>query len=175
MNVKRIVVETDTEIWKTVVGYQDYEVSNYGRIRSNKYGKIRIIKTPKNKYGYPRVNFCNDGKIHCKAVHRIVLETFIGECPSGMECSHLDGDMSNNKLSNLKWETHTDNLRKNSDVKLNLLKASWIRLLLQRGWRVNYIAKKFGVHHQIISRIKSNNAWTHPNCGKRIKYVESEE
>lgn len=38
-------------------------------------------------------------------VHALVLETYVGSCPEGMNCRHLDGDKENNKLRNLKWGT----------------------------------------------------------------------
>lgn len=42
-------------------------------------------------------------------VHRLVLEAFVGPCPEGMECRHLDGNPANNKLDNLKWGTRKEN------------------------------------------------------------------
>lgn len=42
-------------------------------------------------------------------VHRVILETFVGKRPDGMHCRHLDGDMTNNQLSNLRWGTPTEN------------------------------------------------------------------
>ncbi len=38
-------------------------------------------------------------------VHRLVLETFIGPCPKGMQARHLDNNPSNNNLDNLQWAT----------------------------------------------------------------------
>jgi hypothetical protein len=43
-------------------------------------------------------------------VHRVVLETFVGSCPDGMECCHLDDVKTNNKLVNLRWDTHDANV-----------------------------------------------------------------
>ncbi len=43
-------------------------------------------------------------------VHQLVLGAFVGPCPIGMECRHLDGNPSNNFLSNLRWGTHLENM-----------------------------------------------------------------
>jgi hypothetical protein len=47
-------------------------------------------------------------RVTCK-VHRLVLEAFVGPCPDGMECRHLDGDHGNNRRSNLEWGTKPAN------------------------------------------------------------------
>ena len=47
-------------------------------------------------------------------VHRLVVETFIGEIPDGMEVDHLDRDRSNNALDNLRIVTHSQNNRNTS-------------------------------------------------------------
>jgi len=49
-------------------------------------------------------------------VHRLVLEAFVGPCPDGMEACHLDSDKTNNRVSNLRWDTHLENMR---DLKVN--------------------------------------------------------
>ncbi len=61
--------------------------------------------------GYPQVGLRRDGKAYTRHVHRLILETFIGPCPEGMECRHLDGDSVNNRLDNLKWGTHSENMQ----------------------------------------------------------------
>lgn len=44
-------------------------------------------------------------------VHRLVLETFVGQCPEGMECDHVNRDRSDNRLQNLRWVPHKENQR----------------------------------------------------------------
>lgn len=44
-------------------------------------------------------------------VHRLVLSAFTGPCPPGMECCHNDGDPSNNRPENLRWDTRSSNAR----------------------------------------------------------------
>jgi hypothetical protein len=62
--------------------------------------------------GYFRVNLVRDGVNQSRAVHCLVLEAFVGPCPPGMEACHFpDPTRSNNNLSNLRWDTHTENMR----------------------------------------------------------------
>jgi len=44
-----------------------------------------------------------------KLVHRLVLEAFAGPCPDGMEACHGDGDPTNNRRLNLRWDTRSSN------------------------------------------------------------------
>lgn len=58
---------------------------------------------------------CSNGymSVHIRGiiykVHRIVLETFVGPCPDGMECDHKDRNRSNNHIENLRWVTKAEN------------------------------------------------------------------
>lgn len=110
-----------TETWKPVVRYEGlYEVSDQGRVRSldrtehckdglirRRKGRTRI--PAKNRYGYPIVGLCKDGKMKTKTIHRLVLEAFVGPCPDGLECLHKDGAPENNTIENLKWGSHSEN------------------------------------------------------------------
>ena len=61
----------------------------------------------KNNRGYLHVKI--NGKLY--SVHILVLETFVGPCPDGMECDHSDRNRCNNALTNLRWVPRTQNLR----------------------------------------------------------------
>ena len=50
---------------------------------------------------------CHGGKY--LYVHRLVLEAFVGACPKGQQCRHLDGNPGNNHLGNLCWGTQKEN------------------------------------------------------------------
>ena len=57
------------------------------------------------------VDLIRGGKKHRKYVSRIVLEAFRGPCPKGMEACHdPDPDVNNNRLENLRWDTHLENM-----------------------------------------------------------------
>lgn len=114
---------TESEIWKPVVGYEGYyEVSDHGRVRSltrivtTSDGRTweqpgRILRPGVSGERSPRqvVSLHREGHGRSHLVHRIVLQSFVGPCPDGMEGCHNDGDPQNNWLSNLRWDTSSEN------------------------------------------------------------------
>ena len=50
----------------------------------------------------------DEGRCH-EYVHRLVLETFVGPRPDGMEARHLNGDCQDNRVENLIWGTPLEN------------------------------------------------------------------
>jgi len=95
--------------WKIIEGYNDYEVSDDGQVRSFKHGKTRILKQSSDRDGYQKISLCKDGESKTCRVHRLVIETFIGLCPEGKECNHIDGNKSNQSVENLEWITSSEN------------------------------------------------------------------
>ena len=98
------------EIWKNIDGYDGYEVSNFGRVASNKYKNRRILKQQKRKTGYLEIGLSNKNKVKWILVHRLVLATF--QPISGMEnmeVNHKDENKENNRIDNLEWVTSKEN------------------------------------------------------------------
>ena len=62
------------EYWTDIAGYPNYSVSNLGRVKSKKTGKL--LKSYQTKE-YLRVNLYNDAGRKCKLVHRLVSEAFV--------------------------------------------------------------------------------------------------
>lgn len=156
-----IRISTMEEIWKQIKNLPEYEVSSFGRVKSKKFGKSRILKQSQLK-GYLKVSLSDSGIDVYKMVHRLVLETFTGICPEGLEASHLDGNKLNNHIENLIWESGDENRRRRNDVrkvKLNQKKVNQIRNLLDQGWKMSDIGKKFGVTRMTINYIKNNKIW----------------
>lgn len=99
-----------SEVWQNIEGYDDYQVSNYGRVKSLKFGKERILKPKKESNGYLRVGLYKDRKIKFHSVHRLVAQTFLKPVV-GKDCvNHLDEDKTNNHVENLEWCTYKENL-----------------------------------------------------------------
>lgn len=89
---------------KPITNFPGYRVANSGQVWSDK--THRWLRPYLNGCGYYYVKL-NDRKNH--AIHRLVLETFVGPCPDGMEGCHDDGDRTNNQISNLRWDTKSEN------------------------------------------------------------------
>ena len=111
------------EIWKDIRGYEgSYQVSDEGRVRSlprqafNGHTwhllKGRMLRQGSERSGQSYRKFvilCKNSVKDNRKVHHLVLETFVGSCPTNMEACHYDGDAANNNLTNLRWDTKANN------------------------------------------------------------------
>jgi hypothetical protein len=101
------------EVWKKIPieGAEDYQVSSKGRVLSLKKGGARILRNAKCD-GYTNTNLYFNKRPHTHGVARLVLLVFVGPCPPGSEASHINGIRSDNRINNLVWETHSENIRR---------------------------------------------------------------
>lgn len=75
-------------------------------------GEPRELRYSVDRRGYLRVSLDMNGKVLSRRVHQLVLEAFVGPCPPGLEGCHFpDESKLNNRLSNLRWDTHAENIR----------------------------------------------------------------
>lgn len=106
------------EIWKDIEGFEGYQVSNMGRVKSlkrlvhrsttNMIIQDRVLK-PSVNMGYHYVCLQKNKKSHFKAVHRLVGKAFIPN-PLELPCiNHMDENPSNNLVTNLEWCTSSYN------------------------------------------------------------------
>lgn len=170
------------EIWKPVPkrgGF--YDVSSMGRVRSWRSaglsrGRRRraIIMTPQiNANGYRRVLLSKGSARTPWLIGRLVLTVFVGKCPSGHQCAHLDGDPSNNRVGNLVWATPKENAahreahgntyrgEDHPGAKLTGDQVRRIRDLRVSGAGVVPLGRLFGVLPSTISRICGGVNWGH--------------
>ncbi|MFG1794233.1 NUMOD4 motif-containing HNH endonuclease [Nocardia sp. NPDC049149] len=106
------------EEWRDVIGHVgQYEVSNFGRVRSiprtrntadgrlvRYVGKMLVLQS--DTKGYRQVSLLRK----TRRVHVLVLEAFSGPRPIGMVARHLNGDVNDNSIGNLAWGTPSENM-----------------------------------------------------------------
>ena len=101
------------EIWKEIEGYEDYQVSNMGRVR-RKYRKLKgykYLNPNKTEKGYLYVILYNHRTKKRKKlrVHRLVALAFIENPNNYPEVHHIDHNKENNNVNNLAWVTNKMN------------------------------------------------------------------
>lgn len=169
--------QSDVE-YRPVPGFPGYEVGDNGTVRSYKkrFGGTMLfpalLRPAMNEAGYEHVVLMLDGRAITRAVHRIVLEAFTGPCPEGMEGCHNDGNPSNNRRENLRWDTsraniadkesHGTMLRGESlpSSKLTDLAVVDIRRRFLTTSRIE-LANEYGVTPDTITFAATGRRWPH--------------
>jgi len=111
------------EIWRTVIQYPNYEVSNLGRVRAKSYNyqatsikgkkfsrfrKSKILNGCINHWGYVCVQIRGLDRKQVK-VHRLVAITFIPNPENKRVVNHINGVKTDNCIDNLEWCTDSEN------------------------------------------------------------------
>lgn len=159
-----------------------YQVSNSGNIRSFRvWGqRYRVSETPRTLKqfdrgnGYFHVNIYRDGKMTLSPVHRIVLESIVGPCPSGYEACHNNNNPLDNRIENLRWDTRSSNFldkrlngtsrcgEDNNKAKFTEAQVISIRKRYAAGEKSQQaLGTEFGVARNTIYRIIARITWKH--------------
>lgn len=155
------------KIWKESPDRPGYSVSTDGEVRSDRTG--RILVGSKAGDGYRKI--CFAGKPHMY-IHHMVLNAYVGPAPAGMQCRHLNGDKTDNRLDNLAWGTPTQNSadkalhgtvgygEKNPMAKLTWGDVYGIREDRKRlGLSYKSLGEKYGVSTMTAFRAVKGESW----------------
>jgi len=180
IEVWEVLEDLNGEIWKVIEEFEDYSVSNYGRIKSFKQDKIngKILKPFRDRKGYRRVELNSK----TKSVHRLILETFNPiDNMNNLQVNHINGIKDDNIYpDNLEWCTNSENqkhafkigLENNqgenhpqskltNGVALEIKKISMTEDYKNFKIKQKDIAEMFKLSIYIISKILRGEAWTH--------------
>lgn len=90
------------EEFRDIKGFENYQVSNLGRIYSKKRKACLKVKRLAGR-GYYQVRLSKDGKYYYKNLHRLIAETFIPNPDNYRTVNHINGNKLDNRVSNLEW------------------------------------------------------------------------
>ena len=156
-----------------------YSVSSKGYVINNKTGRIlkpdrftRRAKTGEKRVYY-RITLSKNNVQTRFALHRLVAEPFIDN-PDGLpEVNHLDGDRSNNDISNLEWSTGEDNVKhametglcprgeSHGNNKYSEAQALQVISMSKSGCSRAVCAESAGVTISFVKDIRGGRAWKH--------------
>lgn len=171
------------EVWKTIEGYEAYEVSDLGSVRrrfSANYPAGRHLKPDVSSGGYHRVTLSQDGKAKRFLVHRLVAKAFLEDRSSeGLQVAHLDGDAGNNMAQNLQWATASENnLQKRDHGTAQcgerggraVLTEQDVRRIFElrknrygttKQWGATRISKELNLPMRAVKHVISGTSWAH--------------
>lgn len=163
--------------------YPRYIISKSGEVYDSfrrKYLNLFI-----NTHGYHSCSI-NTGSGHkLKRVHRLVAETFLTDSEFyGLDVNHIDGNKTNNNLSNLEWCTRSHNIRHAINMKLNpsqgethhnaVLTEETVKTiceLLKSGYKNSEIMQMMGVNKDTVAHIKNGSLWKHISKDYKIHKI----
>lgn len=161
------------ETWKDIPGYDSlYQISDTGSVMSlpGPRKKAGILRPSIMKNGYATVRLANKGVKTTRYIHHLVLEVFVGPRPDRMQCRHLDGSRTNNRLSNLAWGTVTENQNdrvahgtSNRGEQHPGAKLCNLDIWLIRNCKVGQheMVEFFNIEQSCVSRIRNHKVWQH--------------
>ena len=169
------------EEWQEIPGHEGYEVSDHGRVRSywrSRKGGGRYRQDTPHLLTLVPDGSASRWKVHLggqaqnKAVHTLVLLTFVGPPQPGQECRHLNGNKLDNRLSNLAWGTKQENAQdgvqhgtwageRNGRAKVTEETVRQIRAMASSGTSYREIGRRMNLPDLLVGRIVRRVTWAH--------------
>jgi hypothetical protein len=158
------------EIWKTITNFENYEVSNLGKIR-RKYLKGYKFRKPVNQRGYSTITFSIGYNFKKFQIHRLVAIEFLENLENKSCVNHINGIKDDNRVENLEWVTHSENEKHSFRVlgkksngiikrKIPIDKINDIKNMSKGGISQRAIAKLFNVSQSAIYKVVNNKTYT---------------
>ena len=100
--------EIVNECWRSVSAYENYQVSNIGRVRN--VSTSRILKPCINQ-GYYQVKLCKNNLAKAHKIHKLVANEFLikPDTDDKLIIDHINRNRTDNQITNLRWASYEQN------------------------------------------------------------------
>ena len=164
------------EIWITINGFSNYEISNFGNVRNIRTG--RILKKSLDSYGYGQVTLIKDKQPYPKRVRQLVADAFL-EKPYNPyhECvlTNIDRDRSNDCVNNLKYITRAEAIQRSfrhGRKQTHIMRPIRCIETGEEYASITECSEATGISVQAISR-SVNNKFLHTRSGYHFEPIET--
>ena len=187
------------EIFKEILGFNDYLISNKGRVKTKSRNvrythsvtkeehfretKERFLKLYyNNRTGYKFVQLYSNKKSKNLTIHRLVAIAFVSNNKKLSTVNHIDGNKHNNCEHNLEWCTNEYNHKhatqtglksKGSEISTSILNDNSvhaIKYFLNKGFTHTELSRAFNISRPTVSLISEGKTWKHVSLtGKELK------
>jgi hypothetical protein len=147
------------EIWKSIKDFENYKVSNMGRVMGP-YGVI-FAAQPDTK-GYLRISLYKNRKGNTKKIHRLVAEAFVLNPDNLPQVNHKNYDKTDNRVENLEWCDNPYNGRyshgritMNDAREIRALSLPWTGFKQQR----KILAEMYNISVLAVKEIRARKRW----------------
>lgn len=168
-------MNVETEVWRDIEDFPDYQVSNLGRVRSLKFDKERILKLDYLN-GYLRIGLFNSKGRKTFKVHRLVAQAFIQNPNNFPIINHKNEVTNDNRVENLEWCTHKYNnnygtiRQKRSEAMRGEKNPNFGKhLSLEKRQKLSEAKRKKNLSQETIQKMsESKKGEKNPNFGKHL-------
>lgn len=185
MSEQSISTQSDNQAtveYRDIPGFPGYRIGTDGSLwsaqRRKHFGSSRIgyynrLSGCIRQDGYVAVSLSRSSKSKTFLLHYLVLLAFVGPRPDGMVACHNNGIKSDNRPSNLRYDTQKGNmgdkvahgtLQKGEDIvqaKITEREVGIIRSLVDQGVYQEIVAEAFGISRREVGRIYARQRWQH--------------
>ncbi len=170
-------------IWKPIPNFEGYAISTMGmvkslarEVRNPRYGVQRLperVMCGGTIDGYRSIGLRRGGRSYTFLIHRLVLETFVGPCPEGLEGCHKNGNKQDCRVENLRWGTRLSNAadkklhgteadtRGSKNGRAMLTEAKVLEIRSRRNEHRGRLAEEFGIKRENVNKIIYRRTWKH--------------